>query len=120
MTFARMIDPEAEREIRFLLGRHVHLLDAGEAVAWAGLFTPDGRWIRRNVAPAALGGSGIAAGERRGRVELAELAASPVRNLRGPCPHQMTDILDDPRRHGGVATDVPPMGSGRPVSISED
>ncbi|WP_287883260.1 MULTISPECIES: nuclear transport factor 2 family protein [Paracoccus] len=102
MTSELMIDPEAEREIRFLLGRYVHLLDAGEAAAWAGLFTPDGRWIRRNAAPAVLGGSGIAAGERRGRAELAELAGYSVRNFRGLCRHQMTDILLWRAGGGGV------------------
>lgn len=91
-----ILPPLAEQEdraIRHLLAHYVHLLDGGEAEAWAALFTPEGQWLRHNAAPSHLGGSGIVAGVKAGRRELAELAAFSVRNFRGLCRHQMTDLL---------------------------
>ncbi len=91
--FGPMIDPDTEREIRFLMAQYTHLLDAGEAQAWAALFTPGGRWIRSHASPAAMGGSGIAAGVCEGRAELAGLADLSMRNFCGLGRHQMTDLL---------------------------
>ncbi|MDR5654012.1 nuclear transport factor 2 family protein [Ruixingdingia sedimenti] len=89
----KMLNIEDEREIQFLLAHYVHYLDAADGPRWAALFTQDGRWIRRNAAPVEQGGSGIAAGVRQGRAELAALAEFSVQNFKGLCRHQMTDVV---------------------------
>lgn len=92
--FGEMLEAEAERDIRFLMGHYVHLLDAAECERWAELFTEDGRWIRMNAAPVALGGSGNPAGILAGRSALADLVKRSVsENFQGLSRHMITDLV---------------------------
>ena len=92
--FGEMLDAEDERQIRFLMGHYVHLLDAAEDEKWAELFTEDGQWIRNNAAPVALGGSGIAAGTLTGRAALVDLVKRSIsENFRLLGRHMVSDLV---------------------------
>ncbi|MBN9403213.1 nuclear transport factor 2 family protein [Castellaniella denitrificans] len=89
-----MLDAEDEREIRFLMGHYVHYLDGEQGKEWAGLFAEDGQWLGGNVAPAAKGGSGLDAGNPKGRAALEALVYRAItQNFRSLSRHMITDLV---------------------------
>ncbi|MBJ6134951.1 nuclear transport factor 2 family protein [Ochrobactrum sp. Q0168] len=99
--YGDMLSAEDEQEIRFVLGHYVHFLDSADAKKWAALFTENASWIRRNAAPIEHGGSGIAAGVRKGQKELTALVTEAIAvNFKCRSRHFITDLVlwksDDP------------------------
>ncbi|BDM71261.1 hypothetical protein HEK616_47480 [Streptomyces nigrescens] len=79
---ATPLSADAYAEIQQFYARHMQLLDAGEAEAWAATFTEDGSFAPPSLPEPIRGRAQLAAGVRRAAAELAE-AGERHRHLLG-------------------------------------